>query len=68
MLDITKAFLVKGEFGMARDDLVYNLDERIEEQAKHVPEMEQSLVETKEFVLKLEERLELAKVYLGSLN
>ncbi|GKV26781.1 hypothetical protein SLEP1_g36016 [Rubroshorea leprosula] len=68
LLDLAKAFLDKGEFGMVGGDMAHNLDRGIEEQAKHVKEMEKSLAEMKEFVLKSEERLKSTKVYLESLN
>ncbi|GKV43111.1 hypothetical protein SLEP1_g50445 [Rubroshorea leprosula] len=66
--NLAKAYLGKTEFDATRGDMVEGLDERIKEQVKHIEEMEKSLAETKELVVKLEERLVSAKVYLGLLN
>lgn len=67
LLDLAKAFLGKGEFNMA-SNVAHDLDERIEEHAKHVVEMGKSLAEMKELIHQLEKGLKSTKAYLESLN
>ncbi|GLT87288.1 hypothetical protein SLE2022_053780 [Rubroshorea leprosula] len=66
--NLAKAYLRKTKFGTARGDMAENLNKQIKEQAKHIEDMEKSLAETKELIVKLEKGLVSAKAYLGSLN